>query len=242
MRHAVPTLMAMLVAGLWTVAGAASELASFNGAVADIYGHYRQAVFYTRTGNAAVAALELDEFVAGWEAVIEKYGAAPPDAFADDRDWVAALSDVRAGAALGLAALDRGDLEAAADSLAPVRGMLGDLRRRNGVITFSDHVDELSAAMDVLARYRGEVDDLSEDATAELVGRQATIVEYLFDQVRRHAPPSVAGNAEFVRMLDGVGESMTRLRRGLRERDIRLFRIGSGELRSHERMLFLRFG
>ncbi len=242
MRRIALTVIACLVAGPWSGAAAAGELAVFNGAVAGIYGHYRQAVFYTRTGSPAVAALELDEFVAGWSDIVERFGTSPPDPFSDDPSWSATLSEIGSRATAGLAALDRGDLAAAGESLGPIRGLLGDLRRRNGIVTFSDYVDELSAAMDVLAEYRRDLDDLSDDAVVAAVARQAAVVEYLFDKVRLNAPAALADDAEFQRMLEGVRQSMGRLREGLRNRDIRLFRIGSGELRSHERLLFLRYG
>lgn len=237
----LPAVLCMVL-GLSTGAAYGSDIARFNLSVADAYRHYRQAIFYIRTENPAVAALELDEFVTKWTAAVDRFASAPPDSYADDPAWAGTLQDIRDRAEKGLAALDDGDLAGAREVLEPVRRVLADLRKRNGIAAFSDQIDELTAAMDILARYRREVTDLGDDALVEPVRRQAAVVEYLFEEVRRNAPAEIAADPEFKRMYEGVAESMGRLWRGLATRDPRLFRIGSGELRSHERMLYLRFG
>lgn len=241
MKKPILIVVIGLLAGLYGGPAEANELARFNAAVADAYAHYRQATFYLRTENPAIAALELDEFKAKWAAV-EDFATTPPDSYSDDPGWPASLRDIGTRAEQGLAALDEGNLAGAREALEPVRSLLGDMRRRNGVAAFSDHIDELTAAMDILARYRNDVRDLDDEAAIEPVRRQAAVVEYLFEKVRRNAPAAVADDPEFKRMYDGVAESMGRLWRGLGTRDARLFRIGAGELRSHERMIYLRFG
>jgi hypothetical protein len=220
----------------------ASELGAFNDAFADAWGHYRQAVFYGRSGNVAVAALELDDFVTQWSALAARFGDDPPDAFVDDKAWKETLKSIGAIARQGLEELDVGDIEAARQTLAPVRGIAGDLRRRNGVTVYSDVVDELSAAMDMLARYRREMKDLGESEAVATVTRQAAVVAYLFDKCDARASAAVRDDPEFRRLIDGARESMDKLWASLETGDIRLYRIGIGELRSYERILFLRFG
>lgn len=243
---AMRTCLSPFLAGIFCVLSVArveaADLRDFHEAVAGAYGHYRQSVFYIRTENAAVAVLELDEFVTKWTGVVDRFADAPPPAFAADAEWRASLEEIRERAANGLEALDAGRVEVAVDALMPIRRLLGELRQRNGVIVFSDHIDELSAAMDVLARYRREVTDLNDASMAEPARRQAAVVAYLFDKVRRNAPDSVSADPEFARTYEGVAESMDRLWRGFETRDLRLYRIGIGELHSHERLLYLRFG
>jgi len=220
----------------------ASDLGAFNTAFADAYGHYRQAVFYGRSGNVAVAALELDEFVAKWTGVVERFGNDPPDVFADDGAWKGTLDSIAEAARQGLAQLDAGDAQAANAMLEPVRAIAGDLRRRNGVSVFSDDVDELSAQMAVLARYRREIKDLGDPDVVSAVARQAAIVAYLFEKCDRRAPDPVRRDPEFRRLIDGASESMGKLWASLKTGDMRLYRIGIGEVHSYERILYLRFG
>lgn len=241
-RRRAALLTTAILLGVLPQQARASDLGAFNDAIADTWGHYRQAVFYGRTGNMAVAALELDEFVSKWSVLAARFGDDPPDAFADDGAWKDTLDSIGATARQGLAHLDAGDEEAANKTLVVVRGTVGELRRRNGVRVYSDDVDELSAAMDVLAGYRREIEDLGNDGNLALVTRQASVVAYLFDKCDTRAPGPVRDDPEFRRLIDGARESMDKLWVSLGTGDVRLYRIAIGELRSYERILFLRFG
>jgi len=214
----------------------------FRAAQTAAYAHYREAAFYTRTENIPVAALALDEFVSKWSALVHRYADDPPPAYAGDARWKSTLQGILERAQTGLDALDAGEPEAAADAIGPIREMLGDLRHRNKVVSYSDNVDALTAAMDVLARYRKDVRDLNDPATVEMIGKQADIVEALFEKCRDDAGPEIADDQEFKRLISGASDSMAKLRKSLKTGDLRLFRIGSGELRSYERIMFLRFG
>lgn len=236
-------LIVMLLAiTLASPVAAASEIDAFNADFAQAYPSYRQTMFYLRTDNHAVAALELDGFVEQWDALIERWAGKPPDSYAGDPVWAETLRDIGGRGKRALGSLDAGDGKGALEALAPVRGMLGDLRRRNGVVAFSDCVDELSAAMDIFAGYRRELRDLTDAKVVEPVRRHAAVVAYLFERCDRRAPAAIAEDAEFRRLMDGARVSMDRVWTGFATGDVRLYRIGIGELRSYERILFLRFG
>lgn len=237
--------MAAMALALLTVlapAGRADDAPGFSAARADAYSHYREAFFYTRTGNTAVAGLALDEFIVKWSALVDAYVGNPPAEYSGDAAWKDTLRDILARAEMGLDALDANDPKAARDAINPIRGILGDLRRRNNVVAYSDHVDALSAAMDVLARYRMEVKDLGDAEAVAMVRGQAAIVEALFEKCRSEAAPTVADDPEFKRLIEGAAESMAKLMESLKSKDLLLYRIGIGELRSYERIMFLRFG
>jgi hypothetical protein len=173
---------------------------------------------------------------------VEAYADSPPADYAGDTNWKKTLQEVLARAETGLDALDADDPEAAKDAINPIRDILGDLRRRNNIVTYSDHVNALGAAMDVLARYRREVKDLGDATAVAMVREQAAIVEALFEKCRDQAAREVATDPEFKRLVDGAAESMAKLMESLETGDILLYRIGIGEMRSYERIMFLRFG
>jgi len=237
--------LALLLAagGLFAAFPAASAGdGDFHAAQAAAYAHYREAVFYARSNNTPVAGLALDEFVTKWTALVGSYEASPPPEYAADAKFADTLREILQRAQTGLDALDMDDAEAAREAIDPIRGMLGELRRRNGRVTWSDLIDELTAAMDVLARYRREVESLEDADTVAMVREQAAIVAALFERCRREAAPEVAGEPEFTRLTDGAVESMDRLLTSLETKNIRLYRIGIGELRSYERIMYMRFG
>lgn len=240
-RAAKTTLFAF--ACLFTLAPAGlADGTDFPTAQADAYAHYREAVFYTRTGNTAVAGLALDEFVVKWAALVARFADSPPAEYAGDANWKDTLQEIMRRAETGLDALDADDPETARDAINPIRGILGDMRRRNNVVTYSDHVDALGAAMDRLAQYRKEVRDMGDAEAVATVREQAALVEALFEKCRSEAAPEVAANPEFKRLVDGADESMGKLLESLETKDPLLLRIGIGELRSYERIMFLRFG
>ena len=221
----------------------ASELGAFQATFAEAWAHYRQVSFYAgRAGNVDVAALELEDFITKWSALEAKYRGNPPDAFSDDAAWMETLEDVGSRARDGLDRLDAGDLDGARALLMPIRGIMGDLRRRNGIATYSDRIDELTAEMTVLARYRREVKELDDSAAVAMVTRQAAVVAYLFERCAEEAPAAVAQDPEFKRQIEGGRESFAKLWKALETGDARLYRISIGELRSYERILFFRFG
>jgi len=235
--------LACFVGGLLTGSLAApANGGDFQSVLADAYTHYREAVFYSRSDNTPVAALALDEFVVKWGVVVEHFADSPPPEFAGDALWGETLRDILARAESGLESLDADDPKVAREAIGPIRGMLGELRRRNGVVTWSDLVDELSAAMDVLARYRRDVKDLDDAGTVAKVREQAAIVAALFERCSKEAAPKIAGEPEFIRLIEGASESMGRLLTSLETRSLRLYRIGIGELRSYERIMYMRFG
>jgi hypothetical protein len=234
--------LALIFLTVLAPSGRANDVPGFVVMQADAYAHYREAVFYTRTGNTAVAGLALDEFIVKWAALVEAYADNPPADYAGGADWKNTLQGVLTRAETGLDVLDSDDPETAKDAIGPIRGILGDLRRRNNIVTYSDHVNALGAAMDVLARYRKEVKDLGDAEAVAMVREQAAIVEALFEKCRDQAARKVATDPEFKRLVDGAAESMGKLLESLETGDILLYRIGIGELRSYERIMFLRFG
>jgi hypothetical protein len=141
-----------------------------------------------------------------------------------------------------LTGTDAGDLPTARDTLAPVRSELAALRRRNGVVVFSDHVDEVTAAMDRLWRFRRSPPDFGDAGTLRALHSAAAVLEYLVRRAREAAPAGRRDDPAFVRLLDGAAESLERLWQAVETGDERLLMNALGELRAFERLFYLRFG
>lgn len=241
-RRAILGVLAVALALPLPGATARGGEAEFAGAFAAAAPFYREATFYSRTGNTDVAGLSLDEFVTRWALIAGNFAGKPPPEYAADPKWGATLAEVLDRAETGLKALDAGDPQAAHEAIAPIRGIFADLRKRNGIVGWSDLVDELSAAMDGLMQYRRTVTDLKNPEILPGVRSQAERVVALFERCRREAAAEIAASPEFKRLMAGAAESADRMMRSLETGDLRLFRIGSGELRSTERLLYLQFG
>jgi hypothetical protein len=220
----------------------AGQLAAFNAAVAEAYAPYRGAVSYLRTGNLDLAALELEVASARWSAVVERFAEAPPDAFADDPAWRATLEDLGERFNKSIQAIDAGDPETARGLLAPVRGTLGALRRRNNVTVFSDRIDEITAAMDRLWRFRKDPPDFAEAASLRELQSATAVLGYLLARCGREAPAQLHEREDFTRLVEGAQTAVERLWLAVEGKDEALLINTLREMRSFDRMLFLRFG
>lgn len=197
---------------------------------------------YLRTGNAALAALEIEQAQDRWRAILSDFESTPPDGFAADPLWRDTLMEVAAVLDDALTKTDVGDLEAARDALTPVRHKLAGLRQRNSVTTFSDRIDEISAAMDQLWRYRHAPPDFAAPDTARQLGSRAAVFAYVLNRAKAAAPPALAESAEFQRLIAGALEGTDRLWLALERKDQDLLINTLRELRSFEQILFLKFG
>ncbi len=240
-EYLLPAVVALALSGPAATV-VASDLADYNTAAAAAYGHYRAAASYLRTGNISIAALELEAAQEKWRGVEARFAASPPDAFADDPDWAATLTGIGKRLEDALAATDAGDLKAAGQALAPIRGELGDLRARNNVVVFSDRVDALTAAMDRLWRFRHQPPDLDSAATLRELRSGTAVLEYLLRHCREAAPAGLRDNGDFLRFLDSGLEGVERLWQAIETKDRELLINTLRELRSFERLLYLRFG
>ena len=234
--------LALLIGLAWPAATLAGELSDFHEMVADAYAPYRGAVFYLRTGNPGVAALELDRARQAWEGVVARFADGPPDGLADDETFDETLYMIGTSLENGLTALDRDDLEAAKAALEPVRETLSALRRRNGLRIFGDCIDEMNAAMARLWVFRHEPPAFDRPDEVNEVRKAAAITHFLYQKCHGEAPKSLSENAEFQRLFDGSLLSLPLIFEALDQGEEVLLINILRELRSFDDMIWLRFG
>ncbi len=235
-----------LVSGLLLCAAgsmaSAGELRSFNQQVTDAYAPYRSAMFYLHTGNPGVAYLDLEAASEQWQAVVDRFQAAPPDAFVDDPDFKTTLNAIDSALEAGRMALEADDQEAATQVLATVRTDLAALRRRNGLRAYGDCIDDMNAAMDRLWVYRQDPPDFAKTDQINQVKREASVTEFLYRRCYQTAPPELQARDSFKRLFEGSLVSLPlifdALDQGNEAQLINILR----ELRSFDRMIWLEFG
>lgn len=237
----LPSLVLCL--SLFAASAQAGDLSSFNGAVAASYHHYRAALFYLRTGNPAVAGFETAEASRAWNEKVMPFAERVPDAFSEDEAFAADLGDISRRLAEADRLLAEGDDgAAAADSLRPVREQLSALRRRSGVIVFSDHVDAANAAMERLWVYRHEPPNWADSSEVADLTSAAAVTIFLYRQVFDNAPAPIAENPEFQRIMQGALRSLEGMWQEIQASNEDLIISYLRELRSFDRILWLEFG
>ncbi|MEZ5935314.1 MAG: hypothetical protein R3F54_25985 [Alphaproteobacteria bacterium] len=233
--------MASMLCLLPTVLSA-GELGDFHRQVADAYAPYRSAMFYLRTGNPGVASLELGAAAKQWQAVAERFGDQTPDAFSEDPAFADSLTAISKAFEDGAAALQKEDAEAATEALEPIRSELAALRRRNGLRTFSDCIDDMNAAMDRLWVLRDAPPDFDDPAAVNQAKRAAAVTLFLYQRCHDQASDQQKAEEEFQRLFDGSLASLPLVFEALDQKNEGLLVNLLRELRSFDRMIWLQFG
>src|SRR5262245_11576181 len=126
--HGLRMIAAVLLVLAWPVPAQAAddETEAFHAAVAGAYRHYREAYHYLETGSTDLAGISLDDFIAAWKAIVERYADKPPPGYAKDAAFAETLTLIagKAQSAVGAAPNE------ALLVMRELRGEFAALRRR----------------------------------------------------------------------------------------------------------------
>jgi hypothetical protein len=204
------------------------------------YVPYRTALFRTNSK----AQLESEQAVAqaqqAWKAISDRFGTRPPAPYDRDpkfADSLAAVAAVYERAAQQIR--DKG-LAEAHETLEQARDLMADLRRRNDVVVYSDHMNAYHSEMEVLLD-KGAQTLASPQGPLLLMARVGTL-EYLARRLRTEAPTTLLREAEFTPLLEAVEASVSALRLAVLNQDAAAARAALGKLKGPYSRLFLKFG
>lgn len=203
-----------------TPTGAAMAQAQAPSVAADepILADRRLAAGYLRTGNGDLAALALER--------LQKSLPAP----------------YSARVATALAAIDAGDLAAAAAATEALAADLSAARRAAGTRLLADCVRELSDTFAALDRHRTKHPDLADATTGAAITTAAKDSDAAFARCDAEAPAPVKTDADFRRIVDGARASLARVPEAVAARDGDLLHRFLIELRAYEQILKFRHG
>ncbi len=196
---------AVLVVSMGLVCAAparADATADFHRQASDAYRHYREAVFYLKRKNTMAGAFEVESFRDKWRALTAAFETKPPAPYAADGKWSETLTGVGAIADKALTAAVDGEAETAGKALAPVKGMLAGLRKRNGVTLFRDHVENANTAFRRLFHFRRNPPDFADAAQIKRLRADLEAAIAAYKTCREKAPADVAGDDQFRRLID----------------------------------------
>ena len=196
--------------------------------------HRRVAIGYLRTGNAELGAIEIEKLRDRWARDARALGS--PDASLSAAMAVAD-KDVREG----LAAADKGDVDAARAALERAGAPLQAWRKANGIRLFSDCINDASAVYEKLDAHRS-VQNLADTALKAAIAKAAADTEAALSRCEREADPAMRNDADFRRLIDGFLGSLKQVPDALRQNDAGYFHRLIIEQRSFERLLAFRFG
>src|SRR4249920_3010428 len=167
--------IACFVVVLSGFAARADDLADFNAALESASSHNRVAIGYLRTGNADLAALEIDRLRDSWTRLVERFSGNRPKAFDNNQLYGKLFTVVSARLVGADLMLKTGRLDAARNSLDAIRGDLYDLRKASAIVVLADCVRDANTAMDALMTYNDHALDWSKPDTGTAIARTSSM-------------------------------------------------------------------
>lgn len=195
-------------------AGAGTAFQQFQRDVSDAYGPYRTALFQTSQKDQAKSLDAMRQFQQRWNDIVLRYADAAPGPYDGDPQWKSTLQDVTRIAAQSLQEIEAGQFAKSHATMEAIRDALGDLRQRNGVVVYSDHINAYHEEMEALVESPLSPQSL-DPPTMLTIRERLAVLEFLAGRLRSQAPKAYAANEEFKKLVDGVFASLEGLRRAL---------------------------
>lgn len=204
------------------------------------YVPYRAALFRTNSKAQAESEQAIAAARTQWRALAERHGAKPGAPYDRDAAFAATLKQVDEVYAKAEAQIAARQLSEAHETLEKARDLLSDLRRRNNVVVFSDHMNA----------YHEQMEHVLVDGPKTLglpgglleLAAQAGALDYLAKRLRVEAPAALVQDNEFKGLVDAVEASVRTLRAALARQDEAAVREAIGKLKGPYSRLFLKFG
>lgn len=244
MRKSARYLISGLFAALtfFALLSPSAHADAFEDGVADTYAAFRTAASYLRTGNAGLASLDLAQASDKWDALSASTKNDPPTAYATDPEFKKTLEKVSQLLSETLALAEAGDSKQAYQTVLPVRGLIYDLRKRNGQRVYADCITDLNSVMDEMYIYRHEPPDFTKPEVRSHSLRIQTEYTRVLDECIGMASASYSDNPEFIRLTQNTRESTKAMAAAINAKNTASYISVLRELRSFDRIIFFRFG
>lgn len=202
--------------------------------------HYRSALYQTNMGSPAQALDAVLAAQTAWDAFVRGPASHPNPPYDRDVALPRTIQAVNGVFEQAVAQGRAGQAKEAHTTLEAVREHWADLRARNNVIVFSDHMNAYHAQMEhVMVEGEGF---LSETNGWAKFNAQAGVLAYLAEGLKGHAPQSLQSDADFQKLLTAVEHSVHAVVDAGQRADTAAVRKAIAALKGPYSKLFARFG
>jgi len=226
-----------LALGFGTLAQAADPVTD---AMQAANGPYRMALYKTNSKVQDEARQALLQAQAMWAKLATQFGAKPAAPYDRDAGFAASVAEVSQVYEAALKQVNAGDLSGAHKTLERVRDVMADMRLRNSVVVFSDHMNAYHSQMELVLI--DGADTLAEPKGLLLLTGQVGALSYLAKQLETQAPAALKQEAGFGDLLKAVQQSVANLEAALLNQDSAAARAAIGKLKGPYSKLFAKFG
>ena len=233
-RHILSLAAAVSLASLSLHAGPFQD---FESEVRMAYADYRAALFRTNMNDRAASEAAIDGISAKWKALTGKWSASPPPQYVEDKLFGPTLGKVAEILNEARAQVGQGQLAEAHETLEKIRDELAALRRRNGVIVFSDYMNAYHEQMEKVLL--GKYDDFSAGGVMALRGDIAVLAHLSQEIV---ANPPTDRDANYEPALNAVRQSVQALNEAAAKGEADAIKAAIKALKQPYARLFLNYG
>jgi len=204
------------------------------------YAPYRVALFRTNSNAQAESQQAIEQAQQSWTKLIEQYSSKPPAPYDRDTAFVTSLSEVLKVYDLSARQVSANQLTAAHETLEKARDIMADMRRRNQVVIFSDHMNAYHSEMENVLINAPTI-LLQQNGMQQLTAMVGAL-NYLAKKLISEAPANYATNEEFVESAKAVNKSVSELQDALFLQDAQAIKIKLSKVKVPYSKFFLKFG
>lgn len=204
------------------------------------YAPYRVALFRTNSNAQAESQQAIAQAQQSWTKLIVQYSSKPPAPYDRDTAFVTSLSEVLKVYDLSARQASANQLTAAHETLEKVRDIMAEMRRRNQVVIFSDHMNAYHSEMENVLINAPTI-LLQQNGMQQLTAMVGAL-NYLAKKLISEAPANYATNEEFIESAKAVNKSVIELQDALFLQDAEAIKTKLSKVKVPYSKFFLKFG
>lgn len=239
MRSKIAAMCALTLSAALLLSGAAGAgpVQEFEKQLTEVYAHYRAALMQTNVKNQAATESAIAAFEKGWSGILARKSSPPPQ-YADDTRWGETLDKVATILGQAKAEAGKGDLARSHETLEAIRYQIAALRQRNGIVSFSDHMNAYHEQMEIVVggSYAADAEGLAR------LREDVAVLAYLMAEVERNRPGQLASDETFSQGVAAMKASVTALQLAVRSGDTTRLTELRKALKPPYSRLFVRYG
>lgn len=225
-----------------SLSGAAENtFVQFNSDVEKAYSAYRKALFQTKKNDGQKSGKANEVFLQQWKQIIQTYTSSPPEVFSSDPAWQATLTNIEKISLKSANQIKRGHLAEAHETLEAIRDELSDLRRRNSIIVFSDHINNYHEVMEGLLLGDYTPDKIDDKAVDEIRG-QLAVLSYLAEAIKENGRNKYGDNQQYLQLEKNLFSSLKVLGMAIKNKHPEAISKAVKMLKAAYAKLFVNFG
>ena len=209
-------------------------------AMVSAYQPYRVALFRTNSKAQVESEAAIVQASQAWQDLISKYAKSPPAPYDRDTSFGKSLADVTGVYEKASSEIRAHKLVQAHETLESARDLMAEMRRRNNVVVYSDHMNAYHAEMEHLLNDGPKWVEQAEGFL--LLMEKLGTMEFLAARLRSEAPSAVSSDPAFAPALKMVEQSLTALREAILSQDVVRVREALSKIKVPYSQLFLKFG